>query len=122
MAANSAAARLDQRHRRRQAAYPTNNAVETDGRNDMKSVALALIVAIGLGLAASSAASAAPASGAPLAAAAGSLDNVDRVWFDRFGRWHPNRRVLIAPRLIPACRTVRVCGPRGRCWLERRCY
>jgi hypothetical protein len=66
---------------------------------------------------------AAPASGAPIANAAGSLDAVQQVWVDRWGRWHPNRRAIIVrpPVIGPACRSVRICDWRG-CYWTRRCY
>ena len=42
--------------------------------------------------------------------------------------WHPNRPRLssrplyVVPRVfVPVCRSVWVCGPRGRCWWQRRC-
>ncbi|MGZ3409827.1 MAG: hypothetical protein ACXWJW_11310 [Xanthobacteraceae bacterium] len=97
----------------------------------MKRVGLGLIFAIGLGLAVMPAASAAPISAAPIAQSATALDQVQHVWYDRFGVWHPNRRaVIVAPPVYvvppvvvaPACRRTRVwvCGPRG-CFWERRC-
>jgi hypothetical protein len=94
----------------------------------MKRIGLGLIFAIGLAIMAMSAASAAPMSGAPIAQSAASLDQIEQVWYDRFGRWHPNRRTLgvaplyVVPRVfVPVCRSVWVCGPRGHCWWQRRC-
>ena len=84
----------------------------------MKSLVLAVLVAMTLGILSATPSSAAPASGAPLAAAAGEASGVTQVWYDRYGRWHPNRPVY---RRGPACRTVRICGPRG-CYWKRRCF
>lgn len=101
----------------------------------MKNFVLALIVALGLGFAASGATVAAPIAGAPIAQAASALSDagIQQVWYDRYGRWHPNRPVVrrapvvvvppvvVAPRYVaPRCRSVRVCGPRG-CYWQRRC-
>ena len=83
----------------------------------MKTLVLAILVATTVGILGATPSSAAPASGAPLAQAAGETTGVQQVWYDRYGRWHPNRRVVIGP----ACRTVRVCG-RYRCTWVRRCY
>jgi hypothetical protein len=94
-------------------------------RNAMKHLGLALILAAGLGLAAVSAASAAPMAGGPVSHAAGTLNNVDQVWFDRFGKWHPDRgRMYGAPVMVaPACRMVQVCNRWGtRCWMKQRCF
>ncbi len=89
----------------------------------MKALILAVLVAMTVGLFGATPSSAAPASGAPLAQAAGDITGVQQVWYDRYGRWHPNRRVMRpAPfyRRGPVCRTVRVCGP-YRCSWVRRC-
>jgi hypothetical protein len=83
----------------------------------MKTLIFATLVAMTVGLLGATPSSAAPASGAPLAAAAGEIGGATQVWYDRYGRWHPNRRVYRGP----ACRTVRVCG-RYRCSWVRRCY
>jgi hypothetical protein len=91
----------------------------------MKQIGLALTFALGIWFAAPPAASAAPAAGAAIAQAAGKLDNIEHVWFDRFGRWHPNRPFVRAPLyvapVLPVCRTVQVCNRWGRCWWRRRC-
>jgi hypothetical protein len=89
----------------------------------MKALLCAALVAMAIGTIGLSSASAAPASGAPLANAAGTLDGIQQVWYDRYGRWHPNRpRAYYVPRpFIPRCRTVRVCSYRG-CYWTRRCY
>jgi hypothetical protein len=84
----------------------------------MKTFVLATLVAMTIGVFGATPSSAAPASGAPLAAAAGEIGGATQVWYDRYGRWHPNRPVY---RRAPVCRTVRVCGPRG-CYWKRRCY
>lgn len=104
----------------------------------MKNFVLAFIVALGLGLAASSASVAAPIAAAPIGQAASTHadDGIQRVWYDRFGVWHPNRPIRRAPIVVappiyvappvvvvprvPVCRSVRVCGPRG-CYWTRRC-
>jgi hypothetical protein len=83
----------------------------------MKALILAGLVAVTVGAFSVSTASAAPASGAPLAQAAGETNGVQQVWYDRFGRWHPNGGY----RRGPVCRTVRTCGPRG-CFVRRRCF
>jgi hypothetical protein len=89
----------------------------------MKALIFAVLVAMTVGFFGATESQAAPASGAPLAQAAGETSGVQQVWYDRFGRWHPNRPVYRAPMLRrgPACRTVRVCGP-YRCTWQRRCY
>jgi len=84
----------------------------------MKTFILATLFALAVGLLGATPSSAAPASGAPLAAAAGEIGGATQVWYDRFGRWHPNRPAF---RRAPACRTVRVCG-RYRCSWVRRCF
>ena len=84
----------------------------------MKAIVLAVLVAMIVAMIGFSPSSAAPASGASIAQAAGETSGVQQVWWDRFGRWHPNRRVFIPG---PICRTVRVCG-RFRCGWVRRCY
>jgi len=84
----------------------------------MKKIVLGACVAVAVGLFGGSIASAAPVSGGPIAHAAGEAGSVVQVWYDRYGRWHPNRR---AYRRGPVCRTSRVCGPRG-CFVRRRCY
>ena len=83
----------------------------------MKTLILAILVAITVGILGATPSSAAPVSGAPLAQAAGETSGVQQVWYDRYGRWHPNRRAFRGP----ACRTVRVCG-RYRCTWVRRCF
>jgi len=89
----------------------------------MKALLCAALVAMAIGTIASTSASAAPASGAPLANAAGTADGLQQVWYDRYGRWHPNRpRAYFVPRpILPVCRSVRVCNWRG-CFWTRRCY
>lgn len=90
----------------------------------MKALLGAALVAMAIGTIGLSSASAAPASGAPLAnAAGGTLDGMQHVWYDRYGRWHPNRpRAYYVPRhVVPLCRTVRICNWRG-CYWTRRCY
>jgi hypothetical protein len=88
----------------------------------MKTFVAALLIPIGVGAIAVPHASAAPASPAAIGNAAVSLDGVQQVWWDRWGRWHPNRRYYGPPAYVaPRCRSVRVCGPRG-CWWQRRCY
>ncbi len=90
----------------------------------MKNFVVAVIIALGLGATAVSAVSAAPAAGGPLAQAAGENSGIEKVWFDRFGVWHPNRARYIAPPVVvvPACRMVQVCNRWGRCWMKQRCY
>jgi hypothetical protein len=83
----------------------------------MKKIVLGALVATTVGLFGASVASAAPMSGAPIAQPAGETSGVTQVWYDRFGRWHPNRGY----RRGPVCRTTRVCGPRG-CFVRRRCF
>ena len=86
----------------------------------MKAILCAGLVALAFGTISVSTASAAPASGVPLANAAGGLDGIQQVWYDRYGRWHPNRRrAYVRP---PVCRTVRVCNSWGHCRWTRRCY
>jgi len=89
----------------------------------MKTLILATLVAMTVGLFGATPSSAAPASGAPLAAAAGEIGGATQVWYDRYGRWHPNRpRAYFVPRpILPVCRSVRVCNWRG-CFWTRRCY
>lgn len=88
----------------------------------MKALLCAGLVAMAIGTIGLSSASAAPASGAPLVNAAGAIDGVQQVWYDRFGRWHPNRPRMFVPRGVgPVCRSVRVCDWRG-CYWTRRCY
>jgi hypothetical protein len=103
----------------------------------MKRLVFALMLALGLGLAASGNTVAAPIAGAPIAQAASTLsdDGVQQVWYDQWGRWHPNRRrvyvrppVVVAPpvyfaprRVVPVCRQVWVCN-RGICGWRTRCY
>jgi hypothetical protein len=92
--------------------------------------ALLLAMALGLGLGLNGTASAAPINGPAIGNAAASLDGVQKVWWDQWGRWHPDRPVYVAPPVYiappvigPVCRTVRVCNRSGtRCWRERRCY
>jgi hypothetical protein len=98
----------------------------------MKRFGLGLIIALGLilGIGGFQQASAAPISGAPIAQSAAALNQVEHVWYDRFGVWHPNRRgavivappVYVAPPVVvaPVCGRVWVCGPRG-CFWKRRC-
>lgn len=83
----------------------------------MKTLILTILVAMTVGILGATPSSATPASGAPLAQAAGETSGVTQVWYDRYGRWHPNRRVYRGP----VCRSVRVCGPWGCTW-KRRCY
>jgi hypothetical protein len=89
----------------------------------MKALLGAVLVATAVGMIGMTGASAAPASGAPLATAAGALDGLQQVWYDRYGRWHPNRpRAYYVPRpIVPVCRSVRICNWRG-CYWTRRCY
>lgn len=87
----------------------------------MKALLCAGLVAMTIGTIDLTSASAAPASGSPLVNAAGTLDGVQQVWYDRFGRWHPNRpRVFMPRRVVPMCRSVRICDWRG-CYWTRRC-
>jgi len=89
----------------------------------LKTLFIALVALIGIGLVGMPNVSAAPASGAAIGAAATAIGGVQPVWWDRFGRWHPNRRAYVGPPVFaPACRSVRVCGRWGRCWWTRRCY
>jgi len=85
----------------------------------MKVFMCAAVVAMAIGTIGVSNASAAPASGAPIAGAAGTLDGIQQAWYDRYGRWHRNRRHYVRP---PVCRTVRVCDHWGHCRWTRRCY
>ena len=88
----------------------------------MKALVIALFAMAGIGLAGLSAASAAPASGPGIAAATSEIGHLQPVWWDRYGRWHPNRvYVGPPPYYAPACRSVRICGPYG-CYWRRRCY
>jgi hypothetical protein len=94
----------------------------------MKHIGLALIIALGLWFAAAPDVSAAPTAGAPIAQSAEAANDLLQVWYDRYGRWHPNRRVYVAPPVYvvppvvvaPICRSVRVCDLRG-CFWRRRC-
>jgi hypothetical protein len=83
----------------------------------MKAILCAALVAMAVGTISVSTASATPAAGAPIANGANALDGIQQAWYDRWGRWHPNR-----PRFRPVCRTVRVCNRWGRCTWTRRCY
>lgn len=93
----------------------------------MKRAGLGLMLTLVLG--AAPATLAAPISGAPIAQSAATLGQVEHVWYDRFGVWHPNRRTVIVPPPVvvvppvvvaPACPRVWVCGRRG-CYWQRRC-
>ena len=88
----------------------------------MKALLIALLALISIGIVGVRDVSAAPANGAGINAAAATIGGVQPVWWDRFGRWHPNRVYVGPPVFAPACRTVRVCGRWGRCWWTRRCY
>jgi hypothetical protein len=89
----------------------------------MKALMSAVLIATAIGIIGASGAAAAPASGAAIAGAAGTIDGLQQVWYDRYGRWHPNRpRAYYVPRpVVPVCRSVRVCNWRG-CYWTRRCY
>lgn len=87
----------------------------------MKTLFIALLALAAIGLAGLSEASAAPASGAGIGAATSAIGDLQPVWWDRYGRWHPNRAYVGPPRIAPVCRSVRVCGTRG-CYWRRRCY
>ncbi|HEY4775041.1 MAG TPA: hypothetical protein VIH40_09495 [Xanthobacteraceae bacterium] len=95
----------------------------------MKALLTAALVALSVGLIDPSTAVAAPASGTALAQVAAAADGLTLAWWDRYGRWHPDRRVVRRPYMavppyvvVPRCRTVRVCNAFGRCWWQRRCY
>jgi hypothetical protein len=103
----------------------------------MRPIVFALMIALGLGLVASGNTVAAPVAGAPIAQAAEAVSDgsLQQVWYDQWGRWHPNRPrvyarppVVVAPpvyvvprRVVPVCRQVWVCS-RGICGWRTRCY
>jgi hypothetical protein len=101
----------------------------------MRNIVFAFLIALGLGMAASGSSIAAPISGAPIAQAANTLaaDGIQQVWYDRYGRWHPNRPVVrgpvfvvpppvvVVPRRAPVCRQVWVCNSRRVCSWRTRC-
>jgi hypothetical protein len=81
----------------------------------MRSIFLAMLLALGLGAMASSSASAAPVSGAAIIDAAGSVSVVDNAqWSRRWCRWVVRRFHRPSSRV----RFVRVyrCWHRGRRW------
>ncbi len=89
----------------------------------MKTFLVAALIALGVGLIGAPNASAAPASPAAIADAAAAGNAVQQVWWDRYGRWHPNRRIYRGPAFIaPRCAPVRVCNRWGRCWVRTRCF
>lgn len=101
----------------------------------MRSVLIALLMVVGLSLAATQGASAAPASGAPIANALEQTGKslAEPVACRRVCNWRgcwtkcsgprvvvPGA-VIVAPRVVgPVCRSVRVCDWRG-CFWRRRC-
>jgi hypothetical protein len=87
----------------------------------MRSIILASVVAAGFGILGATPSLAAPANATPLTQAAGDVTGMQQIWYDRYGRWHPNRPVYRPAYRRPACRSVRVCGPYGCTW-RRRCY
>ena len=76
----------------------------------MRKVLFATLVVAGFGLMSASAASAAPVNATPIGDAATATSGVQKVWWDRWGRWHPN---------YGGGYCVRRCNP-WRCW--RVCY
>lgn len=77
----------------------------------MKTIFLAMLIAIGLGLAGTTGASAAPANGAAITGALDMQTMIEQAQY-RYRR-------------APRCRNVRVCRGHGfhrRCWWERRCW
>jgi hypothetical protein len=99
----------------------------------MRSVLIALLMVVGLSLAATQGASAAPASGAPIANALEQTGKslAEPVACRRVCNWRgcwtkcsgPRyvAPVVVVPRVVgPVCRSVRVCDWRG-CFWRRRC-
>lgn len=72
----------------------------------MRTVLFATLLAAGIGLVGASAVSAAPVNATPIGDAATTNSGVQKVWWDRWGNWHPNWGG-------PRC--YRRCGP-YRCW------
>jgi len=72
----------------------------------MRTVLFASLVAAGIGLVGATAASAAPINATPIGDAVTTNSGVQKVWWDRWGRWHPNWGG-------PHC--WRRCNP-WRCW------
>lgn len=90
-----------------------------EGRTEilMKTILVAMLVAIGLGLAGTTGASAAPANGAAINGAINMQGMIEQAQY----YYRPYRYRYRGPR----CRSVRVCRGYGyyrRCWWERRCY
>jgi len=82
----------------------------------MKKVLIAAFICVGFAFAAASTASAAPANSSAISNGQ-NFQGLERVWYDRYGRWHPNRYYYHGP----YCRSVRVCNA-FHCWWTRRCY
>jgi hypothetical protein len=91
----------------------------------MRKVLLAMLVVAGLGLLTPSGSSAAPISGSAFNAEtnASLLDRVHCVpgWPHHRRGWDGCYRPGFVAPVVPVCRSVRVCGPRG-CWWRRRCW
>jgi hypothetical protein len=91
----------------------------------MRKVLLAMLFILGVGLLAPANLSAAPLNGSAIntATQATLLDQVHCVpgWPHHRRGWDgcARRGVIIAP-VVPVCRPVRICGPRG-CFWRRRC-
>ena len=80
----------------------------------MKAIFLAMLVAIGLGLAGSGGAWATPVNGARLGTTTDLQNMIEQAQYRYHRRWRGQR-----------CRNVRICRGYGfyrRCWWERRCW
>jgi len=79
----------------------------------MRTILLAVLVAMGIGLAGTAGVSAAPANGGVLRdlSAAPMAEQAQYYYYRR--RWRRHRR---------HCRSYRVCNYYGRCWWQRRCW
>ena len=75
----------------------------------MRTVILAAIVAMGVGLIGTGGASAAPGNG-------GVLSTLNATPIQQAQYYYYRRRYY------RRCRRIRVCDYYGRCWYERRCY